>query len=72
VYDPQVPGFEFVAAVGKARRRDLLQEAERDRLARQISAGRPSALSQTLARVGGWMIWMGSRLQGSYGAPIGR
>ena len=47
----------------KARRDDLLQEAERERLLREARSAERSFLARVLAGIGGFLIAAGQRLQ---------
>jgi hypothetical protein len=47
----------------KERQKDLLREAEQDRLVRLARAGRPSAIARFRQTMGGVLIKIGGKLQ---------
>ena len=66
LYSPQLPGSDFIFAVGKARQSNMLEEAERRHLMRLVRSGKLSLLDRALAGVGGGLIAVGARLQQRY------
>ncbi|UCC63035.1 MAG: hypothetical protein JSV36_20210 [Anaerolineae bacterium] len=50
----------------KARRDDLLQEAQRERLLREARSAERSFLARNLAGIGGFLIAAGQKLQDPY------
>jgi len=56
----------LIPEIVRARRDDLLQEAERERLLREARSAERGFLARTLAGIGGFLIATGQKLQESY------
>jgi hypothetical protein len=64
--NPQIPGYQMMLMIAKARRSELLDEAERDRLIRKTRVRSPGPQARVLASLGGFLISAGKKLQGRY------
>jgi hypothetical protein len=64
MFDPQLPGPDFVLAAGKARQSDVLEQAECDRLIRRIAPAIPGLSNRVLAGIGDLLIVAGTKLRG--------
>jgi hypothetical protein len=53
----------FAELLMSERSKDVLREAEQDRLGRKVPPARPRILDQTLAGVGGLLVSTGRKLQ---------
>ena len=56
----------LIPEIAKARRDDLLQEVERERLVREARSAEQSFLDRTLAGIGSFLIAAGQKLQEPY------
>ncbi len=56
----------LIPEIVKARRDDLLQEAQHERLLRKARPAERSLLARTLAGIGGFLIAAGQKLQDPY------